>query len=223
MGNELKSKRRGNGGEFKKGEVTRERIILAALKVFSEHPYKAASIRMIGKAGGFDHPLIHYYFPTKAELFEAVVEQMCESFVEANDSWFEGLERISPREGFPLYVERFLGYHFKRPESLRIMMLNLAQVDKLEEIPGYQHIPETLSKTRRTFEQKIPLRAGSKEIDMFINSFNTLVITYLGASSCMAQTLGMDPGGDEYRGWVKETLIYIFLPLLEKLIFPDRG
>jgi len=85
-----------------KSEVTRERILRAARKVFAEHPYNAASFRMIGREGGFDHPLINYYFPRKADLFEAVVVEICEEFYQANISWFEGLEGLPPRQGLSL-------------------------------------------------------------------------------------------------------------------------
>ncbi len=202
--------------------MTRERILTAARKIFAEHPYKAASIRMIGKEGGFDHPLIHYYFPTKAELFEAVVSEICDDFCNANISWFEGIERSHPKQALPIYIDRFLEYHFEHPEVMRIIALNSAQIDKLDEIPGYQHIPEILAKARQTFEDNVRLRADAEQISMFIHSFNTLVISYLGASSCQAEVLGMDPQSDEYRAWVKNALLLVFGPLLEKLIFPDK-
>jgi TetR/AcrR family transcriptional regulator len=206
--------------DAKKSEITREKILLAGRTVFSEHPYKAASMRMIGKTGGFDHPLIHYYFPSKAELFEAVVAEICDEFYRNSISWFDGLDRLLPKDGLPLYIDRFLDYNFKHPEAFRIISLNSSQLDKLSEIPGYQHIPELLTKTRRTFETKVPMRATGEEIGRFINSFNTLVIFYLGSAPCQAEVLGMEPNSNQYRIWVKETLIYIFLPLLEKLILP---
>jgi TetR/AcrR family transcriptional regulator len=212
---------RPRGPDARKSEITREKILTAARTVFSEHPYKAASMRMIGKTGGFDHPLIHYYFPAKAELFEAVVAEICAEFYRQNLSWFDGLDRLDPRDGLPLYIDRFLDYNFKHPEAFKIISLNSSQFDKFSEIPGYQHIPELLTKTRRTFEAKVPMQATREEIGRFINSFNTLVIFYLGAAPCQAEVLGMEPDSNEYRIWVKETLIYVFLPLLEKLILPD--
>lgn len=203
-----------------KGEVTRERILKAARRVFSRHSYHAASFRMIGKEGGFEHPLINYYFPRKADLFEAVVAEICEEFYLANIACLEGVEGMSPREGFSLYLDRFLRFNMENPEPLSILMLNMAHTERLEEIPGYQLIPEVLSKTRSTFEERVPLRASADEVEMFINSYNALIITYLGASSCQARVLGMEPGSQEYLAWVKRTLMYIFLPQLQKLINP---
>ncbi|MBW1988572.1 MAG: helix-turn-helix transcriptional regulator, partial [Deltaproteobacteria bacterium] len=71
-----------------KGQISRENIIKAARRVFSEHPYSSASLRMIGREGGFEHPLIHYYFPTKAALFEAVMADIAMEIYQANVSWY---------------------------------------------------------------------------------------------------------------------------------------
>ena len=209
-------------GDSKKSDITREKILQAATQVFAEHPYKAASIRMIGKAGGFDHPLIHYYYPTKAKLFEAVVVQICDEFKKANDACFVGLESLSPKMGLPLYVERFINFHKECPEPLSIIVKNMPQLDNLDEIPGYQHIPELLGKFKSTFKEKINPHAPEEQIDMFINSLNTLVISYLGSSPCLAEVIGMDPKSEEYYDWVQKTLVFVMLPVLERIIYYDR-
>ncbi len=203
-------------------ENSRQRILLAAGKVFAEQPYHMATVRMVGKAGGFDHQLISYYFPTKADLFEAVVAKACNEYYEGNKRWLEALDRSPTSDDFALYLDLLLDFHFANPEPLRIMALNGPLIERLEEIPGYQHILEALEKTRATFESVIPLKEDSKKIGRFINTFNTLVINYLGAAPSQAEILGMDPNGGEYRTWVKETLLYVFTPLLKELVLTSR-
>lgn len=206
----------------RKSDLTRERILQAARKVFADNSYKAASIRMIGKTGGFDHPLIHYYFPSKAELFEAVIEDICAEFHQAYISWFEGLESQVPAKALPVFIERLLDYNLENPEALRMIMQNVGQIDRLEEIPGYQHIPRILEKNRMVFDEKVNHQESPEKLSMFINSFNSLVIYYLGANSCQAEALGMDAQSNEYREWVKDTLLYIFLPRLEDMVFGEK-
>ena len=63
----------------KKREDTRKMILAAARQIFAAHPYNAASIRMIAAQGDFYHGLIRYHFPSKAGIFEAVVEDACQS------------------------------------------------------------------------------------------------------------------------------------------------
>ncbi len=210
------------GDVLKKADVTRNRILNAARKVFARHSYHAASIRMIGAEGGFDHGIIRYHFASKAILFESVIKTICDEYVKSNESWLDGLEVMSPSKGFSLYLDRFLDYNFKHPDVIRIFMQNIAQADKPELIPGYKHIPDVLARTRRTFEEKITLNASKDEISMFVDSFNSQTIYFIGASSCQALSLGMKPESAKYRKWVKDTLMFIFLPHLFKLIFPDR-
>ncbi|GAA1428041.1 TetR family transcriptional regulator [Streptomyces thermospinosisporus] len=53
---------------------TRDRILDAAREVFSERGYEKASVRGIAKAAGVDSALVHHYFGTKEQVFEAAVE-----------------------------------------------------------------------------------------------------------------------------------------------------
>jgi AcrR family transcriptional regulator len=213
------------GPKRNKKTATREKILEAAKKVFSEHPYSTASIRMVGSAAGIDHPLISYYFPTKAELFEAVIEDVVETYIQANTSWFEGLEEMNTSGGLSLYFDRLLDFTSEHPETLRIVALNLVQPEESEIIPGYRQMQRLVTRNAAKFREVVPLRSSTREIRMFMESVNALVINYLGAAGYYAGILGMKPGGPAYRRWVKETLMRLFLPQLRQLIrgeSPDR-
>jgi AcrR family transcriptional regulator len=200
---------------------TREKILEAAKKIFSEHPYSTASLRMVGSAAGIDHPLISYYFPTKADLFEAVVEQIAATYYQANTTWFEGLGELSASRGLSLYLDRLIEFTSENPEALRILALNLVQPEASGIVPGYRRIQKLLAGNTETFRNVALLRSSARETRMFTESFNTLVINYLGASTHYAGILGMDPRGQAYRRWVKETIMFLFLPPLKKLILGE--
>ncbi|OIJ69177.1 TetR/AcrR family transcriptional regulator [Streptomyces mangrovisoli] len=53
---------------------TRDRILAAAREEFSERGYEKTSVRGIAKAAGVDSALVHHYFGTKDQVFEAAVE-----------------------------------------------------------------------------------------------------------------------------------------------------
>lgn len=211
-----------SAGKSNQKTATRDKILAAAKRVFAEHPYSAASIRMVGKAAGIDHPLISYYFPTKAELFEAVVEDVAETYVQANTSWFEGLEELSASSGLSLYLDRLFEFTSKHPEALRIVALNLVQPEASEFIPGYRQMQGLLTRNTQTFRRVAALRSSSREIRMFTESFNTLIINYLGAATYYAGILGMKPQSPAYRRWVKETMLLLFLPRLKQLILGEN-
>lgn len=214
-------KGRAAGGR-RKDVGTRERILQGARRVFSLHPYRAATTRMIAQAADIEHPLIHYHFGSKEALFEAVAEQMYEEFSQAHFACFQDLRYMPPRKGLSLYLDRLLDYCMKNPEPLQLVFLNMGHIGRLEEIPGYRYTRMHMDRVRRTFEERIKLRGSGPAIERFIHSFHTLVIALIGAKSCQAQVLGLDPEGRQYRDWVKTSLLEIFLPSLEALLFPPK-
>ncbi|OPF80354.1 TetR family transcriptional regulator [Streptomyces antioxidans] len=56
------------------GPATRDRILIAARNEFAERGYDKTSIRGIAKAAEVDPALVHHYFGTKEQVFEAAIE-----------------------------------------------------------------------------------------------------------------------------------------------------
>jgi len=56
-------------------ELSRRRILRAALRHFSAHGYAGTSIRMIARSAGISVGLLYNYFPTKADLLGALFEE----------------------------------------------------------------------------------------------------------------------------------------------------
>jgi AcrR family transcriptional regulator len=61
--------------------ATRERILGAATRLFSEHGYSATGIRDIAEAADVSLPLLSRYFGSKASLFEAALRKALASRV----------------------------------------------------------------------------------------------------------------------------------------------
>lgn len=61
---------------YARGEETRTRIVLTALKLFGEHGFDGASTRDIATAAGVNAPALQYYFDSKEGLFLACVEHI---------------------------------------------------------------------------------------------------------------------------------------------------
>jgi AcrR family transcriptional regulator len=70
--------RRGRGRptrtQTEAGPATRDRILEAAREEFSERGYEKTSIRGIARSAGVDSALVHHYFGTKEQVFEAAIE-----------------------------------------------------------------------------------------------------------------------------------------------------
>ncbi|WP_322818571.1 helix-turn-helix domain-containing protein [Tepidiforma sp.] len=55
--------------------ATRERILAAARALFAERGFDGTSVRMIANRAGVSDPAVHYYFPSKYDLFRALMVQ----------------------------------------------------------------------------------------------------------------------------------------------------
>ena len=64
---------------------TETRIFEAALKVFARKGKDGARLQEIADEAGIHRPLLHYYFRTKQQLYEAVAERLFEQFLSGFD------------------------------------------------------------------------------------------------------------------------------------------
>ncbi len=101
-------------------EGTRERMISAAIKLFSEKGYHAVSVREIVEAAEVTKPVLYYYFENKEGLFRAIVEGTLHEFEQGltetakmqSESFREDLQRINPI---------VMGSAEEHPELVRLM------------------------------------------------------------------------------------------------------
>jgi len=204
-----------------KEENARERILKAAREVFTLYSFKAASTRMIAKQAGVEHPLIHYYFGSKENLFYVMAESLYNESLTVQESWFDGHDQMPLQEGFAIFVDRALDYTMATPDGLQIAALNMVNIGKIEEIPGYRFILLSMANLRRILEKKLKLRGSNREIEMFIYCLYNLMVSLIGARSCLAQVLNMNPLDEQYRAWVKDASITLFFPWFKKLIIGE--
>ncbi|MET7652264.1 MULTISPECIES: TetR family transcriptional regulator [unclassified Streptomyces] len=77
---------------------TRDLILAAAREEFSERGYDKTSVRGIAKAAGVDPALVHHYFGTKEQVFEAAVEVAFAPALNAPEAVADGpLDQVGER------------------------------------------------------------------------------------------------------------------------------
>jgi len=77
---------------------TRDRILAAAREEFSERGYEKTSVRGIAKAAGVDPALVHHYFGTKEQVFEASIEVAFAPALNAPEAIADGpLDQVGER------------------------------------------------------------------------------------------------------------------------------
>ncbi len=205
------------GSKGKKKE-TRDKILKAAQQVFANYPYHTASIRMIGKLAEIEHPLISYYFPSKADLFRSVLTELIEYRSQMQESWNEEIKQAGPARGLSLFLDHVLDDFRNRPGLLHIISLNLSRPTDSDPIPGYDLIQAFIESSVQSSLKMAGLGVPLHEWEMFSRTMNTLLIGYLGASSTYAPLIGKDPDSILYYNWVKDTIIYTLLPRLDLMV-----
>jgi AcrR family transcriptional regulator len=94
------------------GPATRDRILDAAREEFSERGYDKTSIRGIAKAAGVDAALVHHYFGTKEQVFEAAIEVAFAPALNAPTAVADG-----PLEGVGERLTRFVFGVWENPTT----------------------------------------------------------------------------------------------------------
>lgn len=105
------SRRRGRPPRTEAAD-TRDRILAAAREEFSERGYEKTSVRGIAKAAGVDSALVHHYFGTKEQIFEAAIEVAFAPAFEAPVAIAEG-----PLEGVGERMARFVFGVWENPAT----------------------------------------------------------------------------------------------------------
>jgi len=96
------TRRRGRPPGTESGD-TRDRILTTAREEFSERGYEKTSVRGIAKSAGVDPALVHHYFGTKEQVFEAAIEVAFAPAMDAPEAIADG-----PLDGVGERLTRFI-------------------------------------------------------------------------------------------------------------------
>lgn len=101
-----------------------ERILDAALDVFSRYGFRGATVDLIAEGAGMTKPNLLYYFRRKQDIYLAVLSRTLEM-------WLEPLEHLDaagdPVEEITAYIDRKLEMARDKPEASRLFALEILQ------------------------------------------------------------------------------------------------
>lgn len=96
-----------------------EAIIASARSRFETHGYKGTSISDIAGDVGVNAGSIHWYYPSKDDLFAAVISRIVdESKASVDDAVNSGVAALDALVGFLAAAERYRGIHIDAHERL---------------------------------------------------------------------------------------------------------
>jgi len=201
-----------------KKQETREKILAAATQVFAKHVYQNAGLRMISQLAEVDHPLISYYFGSKAELFRAVLSRMIEQRLELQKTWFAEVKPMGAERGYALFLDNLLEDYRRRPGLFHVVSLNFQQADHDNPIPGYELIEAFIKTDVNRMKENLDLNVPDYEAEMFIRAMSALLIQFLGGADSHARMMSMEPDSIVYFNWVKDTVLFTLLPRFKLMV-----
>ena len=106
---ETKRLRRSTESGYARGEETRLRIIEAAINLFGERGFVAASTREIAARAGVNAPALQYYFENKEGVYRACAEHLAsEVWVKFEPVVRSGLETLDTTDDVARLIEAFV-------------------------------------------------------------------------------------------------------------------
>jgi AcrR family transcriptional regulator len=102
-------------------DATRERVLVAALDLFSELSFDGATTRDIAARAGVTQPLLNYHFSSKDELWQAAVDGLFAELNEVLATREEGLRGVDELTVAKLLVREFIYFSASHPQLHRII------------------------------------------------------------------------------------------------------
>jgi AcrR family transcriptional regulator len=102
--------------------VARARILAAALAQFAEHGYDGTRTAEIARRAGVTHPLVHYHFRSKDQLWKTVVDEMLGPLRATFEGVATELRDIGSRERLKILLRRFARFSAEHPDVTRLMI-----------------------------------------------------------------------------------------------------
>jgi AcrR family transcriptional regulator len=130
---------------------TREKLLQAAIQVFSESGYEGSTVRMICRRAGVNIALVNYHFGDKLALYRAVIRYVTDSDAKMELIRRAAEEGSSPQEALRLLIrsllERLIAKKAQSGLHFRLMLNELAKpttvlTDEIEATirPLYDHV-----------------------------------------------------------------------------------
>ena len=110
--------------ELRRPPDTRDRVLQTAQALFAERGYRGTSLRDIAKRIGIKAPSLLHHFPSKQQLYIAVLDRMFASIEDRANAIAWGRE--SPQDRMRQAVADAIDFIASRPDFVRIMWKEMA-------------------------------------------------------------------------------------------------
>ncbi len=160
---------------------TKERILLAAEKVFHANGFKGTRTELIAIEAGISRTMLHYYFRSKEELFQEVLQNTmgavftnAQNFVSKSHSIFEVIDGLIDmlyslfelKPGLPSFIVNILN---ESPEMAVILAENINE-----------DLPKQIESLLKTAQNQGEINPTITSEDLIMNIYGMCSLPYLG-------------------------------------------
>jgi TetR/AcrR family transcriptional regulator len=198
-----------------RAELTRERILEAAEAVFARHGLNGTRIRTIAEAAGVNNATLYSYFPSKTDLYEAVIERGIRPLLDLVTEFSASAHDLAATEKLLREGMKHLG---ERPNLSRLIYLEIiSEGSYLTELfsrwlqpllgPGLTELEEATAST--PWEGHLT--------PLIVTNFVQLSFGHFALTPLFRRLIGADPTSEE---WVAHQTK--FMVTLVEQMFPEQ-
>lgn len=98
------------------GTVTREKILKAALDIFTEHGYDGARMEKIASRVGINKASLYFYFKSKEDIFRELFSSILGKFYLKMNEIINASKGLNCRQRLTFFYQRYLDYNLGNSE-----------------------------------------------------------------------------------------------------------
>jgi AcrR family transcriptional regulator len=189
-------------------------IFQAADELIGERGYAGVSVRDIAERAGVNKALVFYYFNSKDELYERVVERYYGAHVDALAKAFSIEGTI--RERLHNVLEAYFGFMAENVRYARLVQQQVASGDPEHMDLIRRNLGSMLEWTEDALAEVTP-PSGALAARQFFMSLSGMVINYFTYAPALGPAWGDDPLGESAKSARLEHLHWVADALLDRL------
>jgi AcrR family transcriptional regulator len=133
--------------------ATPDRILAAAVDLFSERSFDGATTRDIAERAGVTQPLLNYHYRSKDDLWRAAVDSLFDRLRETMQARVDGLRGVDELTSAKLLVREFVTFSARHPQLHRIITQESKADGPRMDYLAEQHVRPLYETTVAMFER----------------------------------------------------------------------
>jgi AcrR family transcriptional regulator len=138
------------------GQERRAAIIDAAINSFAQKGFRGVTTRELAQAAGVSEPVLYDHFPSKRDLYNAIIEKIAADSEGSFSDWPGDLPAgADDREFFTALASAIIDWHERNPAYVRLLMFSALEGHEFGEIFFERHSEQFFSSLAGHIRERI--------------------------------------------------------------------